>query len=110
MSLKDQSTLRIVLCESEPGQPMAVADRFSTVRSLLEKGYAVTRADGQRAVAQLDEHPMLVLGLFGGATPTADAPSAKVRFHDISGLESERIGQVVDAVRDEFQAARQGEW
>src|ERR1041385_4970329 len=48
MSLKDQTTLRIVLYEGAGSERLEAQDRFATVTALLEKGFAVTRAGGAR--------------------------------------------------------------
>ena len=36
MSLRDQSTLRVILYEGEGAQPLDAADRFTALTSLLE--------------------------------------------------------------------------
>ena len=40
MSLKDQSTLRVVFFEGDGAQPMPAADRFDAMTALLQKGFA----------------------------------------------------------------------
>ena len=61
MSLKDQSTLRIVLYEGDGAQPLEAADRFAAMSALLEKGFAVTRVAGGGRVAPADRTALLVL-------------------------------------------------
>ena len=72
MPLRDQSTLRIVLYEGEGAQPLDGSERFAALTSLLERGYSITRASGERAVAPADRTAMLVLGRFAGAVPEFD--------------------------------------
>jgi len=113
MSLKDQSTLRVVLYEGDGAQSLESADRFAALSALLEKGYAVTRTSGAGQVAPADRTSILVLGRFAGAgAPTAEDADGRVslRFRDIAGLNAADIAEAVDSTRDEAHAARHGEW
>src|SRR5690242_10303167 len=66
MSLNDQTTLRVVLYEGTGSQPLNDDSRFGAVSSLLEKGFAVTRANGQGQPVSNPRGPLLVLGQFSG--------------------------------------------
>lgn len=113
MSLKDQTTLRIVLYEGAGSEPLPAADRFGTVTALLEKGFAITRSGGDGPVAPADRSSLLVLGRFnGGRPPRAEDASGQVSIHfqDITGLDGPRIAETVESVRAEANAARHGEW
>lgn len=110
MSLSDP-TLRLVLYEGTGTQPLLPEQRFLMMRSLLERGYAVTRSGGSHPVAPADRSPMLVLGRFdGGRVPEIAESDVPLRFHDIDGIEHTRLGDVVETVRTEVGAARHGEW
>jgi len=98
--------LRIVLYEGEGAQPLDAAERFQALSSLLERGFAVTSASGERAVAPADASPTVVLGRFGGAAPEVEG----ARTRDISGLGAVQIADVVEAARAESGAAKHGEW
>ena len=113
MSLKDQSTLRIVLYEGTGSQPLEANDRFTTMTALLEKGFAVTRAGGAGTVAPADRSSLLVLGRFNeGKAPQAEDASGevKVRFHDITGFDAAKITEVVETARVGSNAAKHGDW
>lgn len=113
MSLKDQTTLRIVLYEGAGSEPLPAADRFGAVTALLEKGFAITRSGGDGRVAPADRSSLLVLGRFnGGGPPQAEDASGQVAIHfqDITGLDGPRIAETVESVRAETNAARHGEW
>ncbi|MHB8521493.1 MAG: ferredoxin family protein [Limisphaerales bacterium] len=113
MSLRDQTTLRVVLYEGNGSQPLEAGARFAALTALLEKGFAVTRAAGDGRVAPADRSPLLVLGRFlDGRLPGAEDATGKVtiRFQDISGWEAPRIAEAVEAVRNETHAARHGDW
>ncbi|MBU6401736.1 MAG: ferredoxin family protein [Verrucomicrobia bacterium] len=113
MTLKEQVTLRVVLYEGEGSQPLAAADQFAALTALLEKGFAVTRTGATGRVAPADRSPLLVLGSFsqGKAIQAEDASgTVPVRFADITGWDVARIVQTVESVREETQAARQGDW
>ena len=113
MSLKDQTTLRVVLYEGHGSQPLEAGERFAAMNALLEKGFAVTRTGGEGQVAPADRSPLLVLGRFqDGRLPPAEDTNGKVpvRFQDITGLDASRIAQGVETAREETHAARHGDW
>jgi Pyruvate/2-oxoacid:ferredoxin oxidoreductase delta subunit len=113
MSLKDQTTLRIVLYEGNGAQPLEKSDRFAAMTALLEKGFAVTRVAGEGRVAPADGASLLVLGRFeGGAAPEAEdsAGQVNVRFQDIAGLDAVRVAETVESVRAETNTAKHGDW
>jgi Pyruvate/2-oxoacid:ferredoxin oxidoreductase delta subunit len=112
MSLKDQTTLRIVLYEGEDTQPLNSEERFAAMTALLERGYSVTRATTRGNVAPADRTSLLVLGKFAGAVPQAEdvAGVVAVRFQTIDGVESARIAELVEAERTQRHAARHGDW
>jgi Pyruvate/2-oxoacid:ferredoxin oxidoreductase delta subunit len=98
--------LRIVLYEGEGAQRLDAAERYQALSCLLERGFAVTSASGERAVAPPDASPTVVLGRFGGAAPEVEG----ARTRDISGLGVIQIAEIVEAERAESGAARHGEW
>ena len=56
--------LRVVLYEGAGSQPLAAAERLEIMRSLLQKGYQVTRVLKDGAVSSIQEGLLLVLGRF----------------------------------------------
>jgi Pyruvate/2-oxoacid:ferredoxin oxidoreductase delta subunit len=113
MSLKDQSTLRIVLYEGDGAKPLEAQDRFTALTALLEKGFAITRCTAGGRVASADRSTLLVLGQFnGGRAPEADDGSVatSIRFQDITGFDTSRITDAVEATRAETSAAKHGDW
>jgi len=113
MSIKDQSTLRVVLYEGDGAQPLETADRFSALTSLLEKGFAVTRTVAGGHVAPHERGSLLVFGKFdSGRAPVAESssPETTVRFTDITGFDTARITDAVEATRAATNAARHGDW
>jgi len=113
MSLKDQSTLRVVLYEGSDAQALEAADRFTAMTALLERGFAVTRVASGGQVAPADRTSLLVLGRFNeGHAPSGEDASGLVnlRFQDITGFDSNRIAVTVETVRAETNAAKHGDW
>ncbi len=113
MSLKDQTRLRIVLYEGEGAQLLDAPERFTVLTALLEKGYAVTRVSAGGNVAPADSSSLLVLGRFNGGTlPHAERAQdgVNVRFQDISGLDTNRVTETVEANRIRTNSVRHGEW
>ena len=113
MSLKDQTTLRVVLYEGSESQPLPADDRFATISALLGKGFAVTRATANGAPAPAQRNHLLVLGQFeNGQAPVAEDANGEVRikFNDITGLGADRVVDLVEAFRSETGAARHTDW
>jgi Pyruvate/2-oxoacid:ferredoxin oxidoreductase delta subunit len=113
MSLKEQTTLRVVLYDGDGAQPIESSDCFAAMSALLEKGYTVTRSGASGKVAPADRASILVLGRFADARIHAaqDADDrVSLQFQDIAGLDSSRIVEAVDAARDGVHAVRHGEW
>lgn len=113
MSLKHQTILRVVFYEDDDTPPWSADERFRAMRALLERGFAVTAANRRGQVAPPDRAALLVLGRFHGALPrlAEDLPGeVKIHFRDVDGLDAGRIADTAEAVRQEVQAARHGEW
>jgi Pyruvate/2-oxoacid:ferredoxin oxidoreductase delta subunit len=113
MSLKTESTLRVVFYEGEGAQPLAAPDRFAAIGALLERGYSVTRATDGGNVAPHERAAMLVLGQFENSrAPWAEDREGVVslRVQDITGSDVNRIAELAEAARAEMQAFKHGEW
>ena len=110
MSLKTESTLRVVLYEGDGAAPLDNA--FATMSALLEKGYAVTRTTSAGKVAPQEKGSLIVLGKFSGGTPDADDASGavKVRMHDITNRDIASVTALVEEERTAAGAAQHGAW
>ena len=98
--------LRIVLYEGEGSQPLAAAERFDAISSLLERGFAVTSASGERAVAPADSSPDRSARAVWRRGPGCGGRGTR----DISGMGAVQIAEIVEAARAEASAAKHGEW
>ncbi len=98
--------LRIVLYEGSGATPLDGAARFEALSSLLQRGFAVSSASGERAVAPADSTPTMVIGRFAGNAPEVEG--AKTR--DITGLNAAQIADLVETTRAEVNAPKHGEW
>ena len=113
MSLRDETTLRVVLYEGSGCQPLEPSERFAAMTALLERGFAVSRAGGDGQVAPADRSSLMVLGRFtDGTAPQATdaAGQVDVRFQDITGLDASRITESVEAFRAETKSVKHGDW
>ena len=110
MSLKSESTLRVVLYEGDGAAPLD--DTFAMMTALLEKGYAVTRSTAGGKVAPQEKGALLVLGKFSGGTRnTDDANGAvKVRMHDITNRDIASVTALVEEERAAAGAVQHGAW
>jgi len=98
--------LRIVLYEGDGAQSLGAEDRFATLTSLLTRGFGVTSASGERAVAPADKSPAVVLGRFDGQVPEVEGALSR----DITGLNALQIADLVETTRAEVNAPKHGEW
>ena len=106
MSLKDQKTLRVVLADSSSPQ-----SRYDSLSALLNNGYAVTCATGERPVSPADHSDILVLGKLDAPVEAEDpSRNAQITMRDIEGCSPEAVLALVESVRSERQAVKQGEW
>ena len=110
MSLKTESTLRVVLYEGDGAAPLD--NTFATMSALLEKGYAVTRTTAGGKVAPQEKGSLVVLGKFSDGTPDADdaGGAVKVRMHDITNRDIAGVTALVEEERAAAGAAQHGAW
>jgi NAD-dependent dihydropyrimidine dehydrogenase PreA subunit len=107
---------RVVLYEGEGSRPLDDGQRFDLMRSLLEKGYAVTsaRSGGQVSSAgESDGGAMVVLGRFDEdrfAAAEGSAGDLKVHVRDIDDLDAPAAVAAVETLRDELQPAKPSKW
>src|SRR5205823_2858823 len=106
MSLKEQTTLRIVLYEGLGGEPLEPTARLGAMTALLEKGFAVARVTGEGAVAAADGAPLLVFGKLGEQSRILQdaGTNAGVRFQSADGFDPPRFLEAAEAVRVELNA------
>src|SRR5258706_9949715 len=98
VSLKEQTTLRIILYEGSGSAPLAGCDRIAALAALLDKGFAVTCTGGNGRIAPAEHNALLVLGNFAETKPPAVAEAngtVPVRFHDLSQSDPARLLEAV---------------
>jgi len=113
MSLTDQTTLRVVLYEGAGSEPLTSDARFAAMSMLLQKGFAVTRANGQGTPVSNRTNSLLVLGQFAnGQAPALEDQSGQVRIEsrDLTGLSQDAVAQVVESVRARVGAVQPTDW
>ena len=105
--------LRIALYEGAGSRSLEGALRTELLRTLLEKGYAVTCVRPGSPVASVFAGELLVLGQFNEEKPAsaqdADA-GVQVHFRQIRGLSATQVLDIVEQVREQCKAARPGGW
>lgn len=105
MPLTDIS-LRVVLYEGPGTAPTPPAERLAAVTALLERGFGVTRAGGERPVAPADRSPVLVVGAWLDGPPAAVSGEA-IRW---GALDPRTVTDEAEAARAAFAAPSPGEW
>ncbi len=113
MSLKEETTLRVLLYEGSGAQPLPASDRYTLLSAALERGFTLTRTTGQGAVTPSDQSALLVLGLFQqGAKPDGSEASdgSRVSFEDVTGLDVPHMTELLESRRAQAAAVKQGEW
>jgi Pyruvate/2-oxoacid:ferredoxin oxidoreductase delta subunit len=108
--------LRVVLYEGHGSEPLEGPRRYEVLRTLLEKGYAVTSVRPGGRVSDVQGGMVVVLGQFpGGEPPRADdagdsGDSVQLFFRDITGVDAPAALGLVGAASGEAQAPRPGGW
>ncbi len=112
MSIKDQSTLRVVFYEGDGAQALDTDERFTAMTALLERGYAVTRTTTRGNAAPADRSSLLVLGKFGASTPSVEDADGGVsmQIRNLEAFDPGRVLEVVETHRVSSGSARHGDW
>ena len=107
--------LRVALYEGLGAEPLGRERRRDLLRTLLDRGYRVTRVRSGRAAAVRadDGSALAVLGRFTERQP-AEAVGAesggRVWFRDVGDETPDAVAALVDAVRAECEAREPGAW
>jgi Pyruvate/2-oxoacid:ferredoxin oxidoreductase delta subunit len=99
--------LRILLYEGPGSKPLPSEFRAALLRTLLERGFPVSRL---RSPGQIETPPnsvLLVAGDFDNAPPAA---AANVRFLPLAGSDPVPAAEYADQVRNELGIERPGTW
>jgi Pyruvate/2-oxoacid:ferredoxin oxidoreductase delta subunit len=99
-------TLRLVVYEGNGAAPLTGDERYRAVSTLLERGYSVTRAGGERPVAPDDGAAVAVLGRFDPDQSSLPA-SPRVHFHSIDDAD---LGQRIDSLATDAASPVPGGW
>ena len=112
MSLKTDSTVRVLLYEGAGADPLPGAECFTAMSALLEAGFAVTRTANSGAVAPADRSALLVLGRFPGGAPQFEngAGEVPVQVLDLGGRSADEVRQAAEKTREAAGAATHGGW
>jgi Pyruvate/2-oxoacid:ferredoxin oxidoreductase delta subunit len=97
--------LRLIVYEGSGSSELSADERFKTISALLERGFSVTRAGSERAVAPDDGAPVAVLGRF----ETAPNFEGDVRFEQIDG-DTVALTNRVSALANKMSAPEPGAW
>ena len=109
--------LRVALYEGRGAEPLDGAHRFALMRTLLDKGYRVTRVGSATATAAAaradDGNALAVLGRFTERQP-AEAVGAesggRVWFRDIGDQTPDGVAALVEAIRTDCEVHEPGKW
>jgi len=111
-SLSDP-TLRVVLYEGAGSEPFEDSERATLLRSLLEKGYAVSSSRGEGTLSPSGNGTLAVLGRFTeerNEQATDETGQVTVHFRSINGLDHDGVMGTVDAIRGDHQVPQPGGW
>ena len=105
--------LRIALYESAGSTPLSAGARTELLKTLLEKGYAVSCIRPGAPVASAFTGDLLVLGQFDSHKPLEAESSdgaLSVHFRTITDLSSQQVLELVETVARECNATAPGGW
>ena len=114
MSLRDQTTVHVMLYEGTGARPLRPETRQAVLSGLLQRGYVVhVTGPAGRPGALLSDGPLLGLAEFDGTQPPRleNLPADRtVRWENIEGLAPEAVLDRVEQARAGWQAAEPGAW
>jgi len=106
--------VRVVLFEGVGSEPLAPADRYVLVSTLLQAGYGVTRVrHAAPAAIEPGRGPVAVLGRFA-ERPPAEAQDAatgdRIFFRDLGGTPPDQAVELLEAINADAGLRRPGGW
>lgn len=111
---RQEPTLRVVLFEGVGSRPIAPADRYVLVSTLLQAGYAVTRVlRAMTAALEQRRGPVAVLGRFDQAPPAEAqdvATGDRVFFCDLANVAPDAVATLVESLTAEAGTRPPGGW
>jgi Pyruvate/2-oxoacid:ferredoxin oxidoreductase delta subunit len=102
MSVLKEKAIHVTLVEGENAVPLDAASRFEAMRTLLDKGYRVSRGTSVSAEDRDEREVSLAIGRFEN-----DAPEG---VRNIAGMDAGGIADLVESARAEADAVQPGEW
>ncbi len=107
-------TLRVVLFEGVGSRPIAPADRYVLMSTLLQAGYAVTRVR-RAGAADIEQGrgPVAVLGRFEQAPPAEASDAAtgdRVFFRDLGNTAPDAVAALLQPIHAEAGTRQPGGW
>jgi NAD-dependent dihydropyrimidine dehydrogenase PreA subunit len=108
MSAAPASRVHVVLYEGAGSRPLDPGARAEILRTLLEKGYAVT-ALRQRSVASISTGTRtLVLGRF--EQPPVNTETETLVLRDINGMAHSDVAALAEQLREQAELPAPGKW
>ena len=104
---------RVALYEGIGSEPLSGGERAQLLQVLLDGGYAVTCIRAGGPVNTASEGRLLVLGKFDQQKPREaedDGGNVQLHFRSIHGMDVPVMAQLVEQVRDEWNAPKPGGW
>jgi len=107
----DLPVLRVALYEGRGAAPLEAKERFALMRTLLDKGYRVTRITTGGATNGSDGNTLAVLGRFEQEQPEhAHDGDTQVYFRNINGLTADEVSEMVAGLCREKELHEPGSW
>jgi Pyruvate/2-oxoacid:ferredoxin oxidoreductase delta subunit len=115
VTISQGPSLRVVLFEGVGSQPLAPADRYVIVSTLLQAGYALTRVRRAAPAPAVEpgRGPVVVLGRFVDAPPEEAQDAAtgdRIFFRDLDGTAPDATVGLLEAITMAAGARRPGGW
>ncbi|MDQ3815697.1 MAG: ferredoxin family protein [Armatimonadota bacterium] len=105
--------LRVVLYEGNGSRPLADGDRAGILRTLLEKGYAISCSRAGGSLSAVASGALLVLGRFTEEKPpqaATESGEVTVYFRDVEGLDTAAVTGLVEDIREKSAIPQPGGW
>jgi Pyruvate/2-oxoacid:ferredoxin oxidoreductase delta subunit len=107
MNRLESPIIRVVVYEGPGSKPLSGEIRGSLVRTLLDRGFAVSCMRSSQVTEAAPNNILLVMGAFEDAPPPAQS---RVRFLHLDGIDAASAAEHTDQLRQEFELEKPGTW
>lgn len=113
MSIRDQTSLLVIVYEGKAAQPLTPTERFDLIAPLLAKGYSVLRTNDDTIAFSPNGRTVMLVGRFDGCHVPREleaAAGARIHLHNLAEHDAAQVPVAAEAIRQTVAAPQPGQW